>query len=532
MAGLDNKLISAYNATRSVLTDKSMICHAPFTNINFEQTGNATACCYNRKHVLGTYPAASIRDMWFGKQALILRDYIQNNDLDGGCRMCKLQLESKNYGGFKAKLYDEYASGIESKFKALLKKLTGKIYTPMPKVMEFELENTCNLECIMCNGEFSSSIRKNREKLPAVVSPYDKKFVDQLCEFMPYLTDMKFLGGEPFMIDIYYDIWEKVAKINPKIKIHITTNATLLNSRTKRLLENMNSGITISIDSVRKETYESIRKGAVYERVMENIDWLRDYTLRKKTYIGLSICPMVINRFEMTDIVQYANKRDMSVFFNTVWWPEEQSLRFSSSEGLAELIRFYDANPPHRHTEIERRNYDFYTGFINQVKFWRSEMEAPDTVEEMPQTLIDCVVNMAKRGNGDRSGIAADMLYATAVACDPSTKKYLDVNSPILNISGDNPGDYFRHIASLHSSEEFLTAYFLCLEWIALDYLSPSDYEDFHNKLKLIIQTTESLKEKNLVVSDLIRLGILHQVNYLANTPINLVDDTIQAHYV
>ena len=34
-----------------------------------------------------------------------------------------------------------------------------------PSVLEFELINTCNLECVMCTGEYSSLIRAKREKL-------------------------------------------------------------------------------------------------------------------------------------------------------------------------------------------------------------------------------------------------------------------------------------------------------------------------------------------------------------------------------
>jgi MoaA/NifB/PqqE/SkfB family radical SAM enzyme len=47
-----------------------------------------------------------------------------------------------------------------------------------PSMLELELNNTCNLECVMCIGELSSSIRKNREKLPAIRSPYDEAFVE------------------------------------------------------------------------------------------------------------------------------------------------------------------------------------------------------------------------------------------------------------------------------------------------------------------------------------------------------------------
>ena len=63
---------------------------------------------------------------------------------------------------------------------------------------------------------------------------------------MPHLEEMKFLGGEPFMIGIYYDIWGEVARVNPGVKIRITTNATTLNPRTKTLLEKMGAGVEVT----------------------------------------------------------------------------------------------------------------------------------------------------------------------------------------------------------------------------------------------------------------------------------------------
>ncbi len=74
---IDKEIIDAYNQTRET-KDKTMLCHAPFTSINFQQNGNANACCYNRSHVLGTFPAQTIKEIWFGKKADELRNFISS----------------------------------------------------------------------------------------------------------------------------------------------------------------------------------------------------------------------------------------------------------------------------------------------------------------------------------------------------------------------------------------------------------------------------------------------------------------------
>lgn len=510
MVKISQDIIFAYNQSRTC-NDKAVLCHAPFTNINFEQTGNATVCCYNRKHVLGVFPKDSLTEIWFGAQAESIRNYIRENNLDHGCRMCGLQLQSKNYAGVKAKLYDVYAENRLQKASSWLGKFWGKEKVLMPKVIEFELENTCNLECIMCNGDFSSSIRKNREKRPPQKSPYTKEFVQQLALFMPSLTDMKFLGGEPFMIDIYYDIWELASKVNPSIMMHITTNATMLNSRTKKLLEGMKAGINVSIDSVEKRTYEYIRIGATYERVIENLDWLIDYTHRKKTYLWFSVCPMVINRFEIPDIIRYANQRDIGVYFNTVWWPEDQTIRFMPYAELDELIAFYSQIELPENTRIEKINANNFDGFVSQVKFWKTEKEMPETAEHIPLLLKSTLDALNVEGEFQLSDLAKQVIKITQTEEDWRTK--------IMQLS--------KSVDDI----DFLHAYLQAITCLANGYLNEEEFLLFCQKVEAINIVNAKLKEKHLLVVDLVRSGLLYQVNYISNTSVEELETILNNHY-
>ena len=186
---LTQDLIEAYDESRINHPHESL-CNAPFSNMYFGHDGNVTACCYNRTHELGTYPHQTVKEIWTSSKAEELRDLLSKNDLSSGCGSCEKLLLSKNFDAVIAKNYDllPYSANYPTK-------------------LEFELDNTCNLECTMCFGEFSSSIRKNRENKPPLLSAYNDAFVDQLEEFIPNLHSTRFFGGEPFLIDIYYNIW-------------------------------------------------------------------------------------------------------------------------------------------------------------------------------------------------------------------------------------------------------------------------------------------------------------------------------------
>lgn len=369
---LHKKIIEQYADSRRG-TFKKVVCHAPFVNLNFEQNGNVRACCYNTKDVLGNWTQNSIHEIWSGGAANKLRKHIIESNLGGGCKECGNMIVAGNHQGVRAKYYDEFSpNNLISRAKYMAYQSFD--YISYPRVMEFELSNECNLECVMCNGYFSSSIRKNREKLPPFVSPYNDKFVDELEEFIPHLTDAKFLGGEPFMIEIYLKIWERILKINPSVRIHITTNGTFLNNRIKNLLEGLKAGIILSIDSVNEETYKKIRINGNFKKVMENLEYWLDYTQRKRTFISIAACPIIYNWRELPEILSFCLERNIALYFNAVFTPETLSLKEQPAEVLQEIISYLEANlfPEKKGNLRSPHNLSInaYNDFIKQLRGW------------------------------------------------------------------------------------------------------------------------------------------------------------------
>lgn len=372
---LHPKVLEQYAASRHH-TYRGIVCHAPFVSMNFDQTGGVRACCYNFTHLLGKWPHQSLLEIWRGEQARKLRQYIRENNLGGGCKECGKMIIAGNHQGVRARYYDEFMpDNFFTRLRYTANRLWG--YLPYPRVMEFELSNECNLECVMCNGDFSSAIRRNREKRPPIISPYNDDFVNELDDFIPHLTDAKFLGGEPFMIEIYLKIWERILKIKPDIRIHITTNGTFLNKRIKELLEGLRAGIVVSIDSVQEETYKKIRINGNFQKVMENLEYFRDYTARKKTFISIAACPITLNWHELPDILRFCLEKNITLYFNAVFTPRELSLREQTPEFLENIIGVLEKHPlPDTTKNVPNSHKDSlnaYRDYINLLKGWLKE---------------------------------------------------------------------------------------------------------------------------------------------------------------
>jgi MoaA/NifB/PqqE/SkfB family radical SAM enzyme len=395
--------LMSYNESRFI-TNKNIVCHAPFVNLNFEQNGNVRACCYNTTHILGKWPEQTIKQIWQGRKIAELKKYVLENDLGGGCAECGKMIASGNHQGVRAKYYDEFGfvSATEKVKRFLTADSAKYVY---PKVMEFEISNTCNLECVMCNGNFSSSIRRNREKLPPIISPYNESFVDELNEFIPHLTDAKFLGGEPFMIDLYLLIWERMLKLNPKIRIHITTNGTFLNNRIKELLEGLQVGIIVSVDSFDKATYDTIRINGNFEKVMEHLNYFIDYSKRKKTFVSVAACPITYNWKELPAMLEFCLSKNIILYLNAVFSPAKLSLKEQPNSYLEEVINHLEQYQLPKNTGWALSPFNLsvnsYRDFLNLLKGWLQEKKNKVEEEEKSYAQINNVV--AELMNADRT---------------------------------------------------------------------------------------------------------------------------------
>jgi MoaA/NifB/PqqE/SkfB family radical SAM enzyme len=262
-------------------------CLAPHSTINFDSTGKMKVCCYNEKFILGTYPATSLKQAWNTEAKQPFIKALERRQFPAGCSQCRAQILQHNEKNALFASYDWTDNYLEDHY---------------PIAMKFEFGTICNYECIMCGGKWSSSIRKNREKLPSLKHPYDDSFVEQLKEFIPFLKIGSFLGGEPFLNPIYYKIWDAMLELNPDIALHITTNGSIYSSKIENYLKKFkNVSVTISLDSLDCKTYSFIRKNGNLTTVLENLQKFKKLGMLN----GIAFCPMIQNIFELPHIIHF-----------------------------------------------------------------------------------------------------------------------------------------------------------------------------------------------------------------------------------
>ncbi|MCX5694692.1 MAG: radical SAM protein [Candidatus Omnitrophica bacterium] len=159
------------------------------------------------------------------------------------------------------------------------------------------LTSRCNINCIMCErrlGDFTLS----------------RAAVEQIIEFFPYLDSIMWQGGEVFLVDYFEELFEKAAGY-PHLIQEINTNGLLITQNWARMIARANVRLILSIDSIDKEIYEYIRKGAKFETLIHSLSLLKEVRSgQDKNNIAyiINVVVMRSNYQGLDDFVDFALK--------------------------------------------------------------------------------------------------------------------------------------------------------------------------------------------------------------------------------
>lgn len=377
---IDPALLARFDADRAC-ADKAFrsACYAPFTSLYFDQRGFVRVCCQNYQHSLGNLTHQTLDEVWSGLRAQMLRGALRRYDFSLGCQYCHWQLREGNLNNV-AREYDIWP--IES---------SDVLW---PAQMEFSISNTCNLECMMCNGEWSSSIRTRRDKLPPLPKVYGDRFFQDLRKYLPHLKRMRFLGGEPFLAAEHYRIWEMAIEDGHTPDVHVTTNGTQYNAKVERILEHFPVSLSISLDGATAATLEKVRRNANHAEVMANVSRFREYTKRRGTWFGLTFCLMPANWQEFGEYLLMADDLDCDVTVNTVLHPPAFSFYSMSA---VELLPYVDGLREQADRYLSRlgRNRKVFVAEFDRLKH---RMEHADTsvLDFVPGKLVELQMKPAE----------------------------------------------------------------------------------------------------------------------------------------
>lgn len=304
----------------------SNFCVVPFTNLIFNPGGRISVCRQKgTDHSIGHLEENSLDEIWNN-------DYIKKwreEFLTGDVKICKndqsrdaCNLWSANYHYF-----DSATFNITQEKKIL--KVTANF------------NGQCNLECKMCHiWQMPNGF-------------YDKNnFMEKAKnDFFPYMKEIEFLSGEPFIQKDTYKLIALVSEVNTDCYWSFTTNAhwKLSPAIIKSLDKIPIKSIIISVDSLKPDIFPQIRKGGSLKKLLQTVDDLIAYEKSRlaqgKTALGLTIhfTAMRDNFLEALDIINFCEEKNLRHSFKTLVEPEPLSVLTLPYEERLDLLDHYIA---------------------------------------------------------------------------------------------------------------------------------------------------------------------------------------------
>ena len=167
------------------------------------------------------------------------------------------------------------------------------VWESRPSHIELATNNICNLRCLMCSPE----TRPTKKSLNETET---QGICDQIFPTASLLTPSA--GSEPLLGD-----FELIAKLCDKyeVELNVITNGTLLTPERYELMRRRLGRLQVSFDACDRETYEKIRVGAKFDRVVENIRQAAKLTAADNVELMTSSVVMRLNYRKMAEYVEF-----------------------------------------------------------------------------------------------------------------------------------------------------------------------------------------------------------------------------------
>lgn len=292
-------------------------CPAPFENLETAPGNNAYFCCPAWLPApIGNLEKSGIDQIWNSTAARDIRASIH----DGSFRYCsRFHCARITQGNLVDK--SKMEPGEQRRIAVARRPVTKR----KPRAVILSHDYSCNLSCPSCRKELILAKKDQQSAL--------NKLADRVI--FPMLADAQRLrvtgSGDPFGSAHFQYVLRNLGKANnSELRIDLQTNGVLLTPKLWKTLhlEGRVGTVMISMDAAKKQTYDIVRRGGDFERLLENLEFLGELRREKR-----------IERLRLDFVVQRLNYREM---------PEFVSLldRFSADGAKFQMIRSWGTYSP------------------------------------------------------------------------------------------------------------------------------------------------------------------------------------------
>lgn len=195
----------------------------------------------------------------------------------------------------------ENAKKNEAEFKAQKTRLES-----LPSRLYLETTTRCNFYCRTCVKGYQPYYAED-------LQPEIRRAVEE--ELFPGAHRISITGfGEPLLADCFDGLLERA--LAEGLEAHFVTNGSLMTLHRIHRLSGQRVQISLSLDGARKETFESIRRGGHFDKILEKLELLKK---ARQIHLGDQVSQLELivvllrsNLEELPEIVELGRRFEVS----------------------------------------------------------------------------------------------------------------------------------------------------------------------------------------------------------------------------
>lgn len=223
------------------------------------------------------------------------------------------------------------AAGAHSMRQGYLLTHSNPTVEPSLQYLDINVDYTCNLACVTCGPELSTTWRNELGIKHIPVRPNIDQFLETQLELLDLseLKEVRLWGGEPLLTNTHKQLLEYIVTHTDasKIKLMYNTNGTrLIDDYTKKLIEKFKfCRISFSIDAI-DEQFEYLRYPAKWKEVENNLMWWKS-NLPHNAMLALTVTASILNVLELDSVFAWHQTNfsksifgdDIEVYVHQAW---------------------------------------------------------------------------------------------------------------------------------------------------------------------------------------------------------------------
>lgn len=317
------------------LKESKVFCMVPWVHMFNSPSGDVQPCCVSLDGTMGNLYENDIKEIWNNTRYKDFRKELLSDTPSKHCDRC---YKEERWGN-NATLRQQFNTDFADYYDDLVERSTGHDGT-VEKMdflrWDFRFSNLCNLACIGCSPEYSSTwgpiYKKMNPEYHEVQFKNSNKNKERFIEIIKSQADkvvkIYFAGGEPLIQPEHYEILNEIKKFNRLDKLDVTysTNLNTLSYKSSNVLDYWQPmkklRILVSLDEVDENRLYYIRYPSDLKRIVENIKELNAALTEHGQDWVITPTWNILNIHRIKEIVKYFLDNNLlpKTFYKTYIW--------------------------------------------------------------------------------------------------------------------------------------------------------------------------------------------------------------------